>query len=219
MIALLLVVMVLGADVRGSTRWIDVGFFRFQPSEFGKLLLALFLAGVLAERAADRRAADHRSSPSVWPPFRRCSSSCSRTSARRSSTAGSSPLPVLRGTRWRHLGLLGCDRGSHGDDGAVVRSVARRPTPRALPARPAHGVPRPHGEPAGRGLQHQPVDHCRRRRRYCRPRRRGATQTNLDYLPEHHTDFVSPRSPSSAASSVVSMFSCSISCSSGGGYG
>ena len=26
--------MALGADVRGSTRWIDFGFFRFQPSEF-----------------------------------------------------------------------------------------------------------------------------------------------------------------------------------------
>jgi rod shape determining protein RodA len=35
---------------RHSRRWIDVSFFRFQPSEFGKLLLVLFVAGLLADR-------------------------------------------------------------------------------------------------------------------------------------------------------------------------
>ena len=63
LIALLLVVMALGADVRGSTRWVDFGFFRFQPSEFGKLLLALFLAGVLAGRG--RRIGEWRTTAAV----------------------------------------------------------------------------------------------------------------------------------------------------------
>src|ERR1700704_5645667 len=31
-------VLIAGAATRGSRRWIDVGFFRFQPSEFGKVL-------------------------------------------------------------------------------------------------------------------------------------------------------------------------------------
>ena len=35
---------------RGSQRWLDIGPFRFQPSEFGKLLFVLALAGFLAER-------------------------------------------------------------------------------------------------------------------------------------------------------------------------
>ena len=48
LLGMLLVVTVIGTEVRGSTRWIDLGFFQFQPSEFGKLLLALFLAGLLA---------------------------------------------------------------------------------------------------------------------------------------------------------------------------
>ena len=39
-----------GEVSRGSRRWIDVGFFRFQPSEFGKLLVVLALAGFLADR-------------------------------------------------------------------------------------------------------------------------------------------------------------------------
>ena len=34
-------VLVFGAATRGSKRWIDIGFFTFQPSEFGKVLLAL----------------------------------------------------------------------------------------------------------------------------------------------------------------------------------
>jgi rod shape determining protein RodA len=37
-------------SVRGSARWIDVGFFRFQPSEFGKLTFLLALAAFLADR-------------------------------------------------------------------------------------------------------------------------------------------------------------------------
>jgi rod shape determining protein RodA len=47
---LFLVVFLAGAVARGSRRWIDFGFFRFQPSEFGKLLVVLALAGFLADR-------------------------------------------------------------------------------------------------------------------------------------------------------------------------
>ena len=44
-------VLVAGAATRGSRRWVDIGFFTFQPSEFGKVLLALFLAAFLSDRA------------------------------------------------------------------------------------------------------------------------------------------------------------------------
>jgi rod shape determining protein RodA len=43
-------VLLVGHAARGSTRWINLGFFTFQPSEFGKLLFVLALAGMLAER-------------------------------------------------------------------------------------------------------------------------------------------------------------------------
>jgi rod shape determining protein RodA len=49
-IGALLVVPLAGETVGGATRWIDVGAFRFQPSEFGKPLIALVLAGFLIER-------------------------------------------------------------------------------------------------------------------------------------------------------------------------
>jgi len=50
-LATMIFVLLAGAATRGSKRWIDVGFFTFQPSEFGKVLFVLALAGFLAERS------------------------------------------------------------------------------------------------------------------------------------------------------------------------
>ena len=36
--------------MRGSKRWIELGPFQFQPSEFGKLFFVLAIAGFLVER-------------------------------------------------------------------------------------------------------------------------------------------------------------------------
>jgi rod shape determining protein RodA len=49
-LVLMIVVFPLAEEIRGSKRWIDVGPFQFQPSEFGKLLFILALAGFLVER-------------------------------------------------------------------------------------------------------------------------------------------------------------------------
>ena len=46
----LAVVLLAGSVSRHSRRWIDVSFFRFQPSEFGKMLLVIFVAAFLADR-------------------------------------------------------------------------------------------------------------------------------------------------------------------------
>jgi rod shape determining protein RodA len=47
------VVLAVGSTARGSTRWIDVGIFQFQPSEVGKVALVLILAGLVIERRAE----------------------------------------------------------------------------------------------------------------------------------------------------------------------
>ena len=191
LLALLLVVMVIGTEVRGSTRWIDLGFFQFQPSEFGKLLLALFVAGLLAERGK------------------------AVVEARTTLVAiGAAAIPMLfvflqpdigtalvygaillaalffAGTRWRDLAVIGAV-------GAVVIAFV-------LWAGPAMGIDilepyqrdrltaftDPSKNPRGAayninqsitavgsgGLDGRGVT--------------GATQTRLDYLPEHETDFV-----------------------------
>jgi len=50
LVVVLVIAPVFGTEVRNTRRWIDLGPVRFQPSEFGKLLLVLFLAAFLAER-------------------------------------------------------------------------------------------------------------------------------------------------------------------------
>ena len=52
-VLLIAFVFVVGHAARGSTRWISLGFFTFQPSEFGKLAVVLALAGFLADRERD----------------------------------------------------------------------------------------------------------------------------------------------------------------------
>src|SRR6187551_262541 len=49
-LTLMIVVYAFAEAVRGSKRWIDIGPIQFQPSEFGKLLFVLAIAGFLAER-------------------------------------------------------------------------------------------------------------------------------------------------------------------------
>jgi rod shape determining protein RodA len=50
-LALMVVVFVAAEAVRGSKRWIDLGVIQFQPSELGKVLFVLAIAGFLVGRA------------------------------------------------------------------------------------------------------------------------------------------------------------------------
>src|SRR5438552_1271301 len=133
-LGLMVVVLLAGAVTRGSKRWLDLGFFKFQPSEFGKLLLVLFLAGVLADRA--KRIGDSKTVLSaigfaagpIFLVFIQPDLGTAMVYA--AALAG---VLFLAGTRWTHLAILG---------GATGRGV------------------------------------------------KGATQTNLNFLPEHATDFV-----------------------------
>jgi rod shape determining protein RodA len=49
----LAVVYVVGTAVKGSNRWIDIGPFNLQPSEFGKVVLMIVLAGIAIDRFDD----------------------------------------------------------------------------------------------------------------------------------------------------------------------
>jgi len=61
-VGLLFAVLMVGRTVGGSTRWIDLGVIRVQPSELAKLALILFIADLLAgreEHIGDRRRSLH----------------------------------------------------------------------------------------------------------------------------------------------------------------
>ena len=75
-IVFLVLVFILGKDIRGSSRWIAIGSFGFQPSEFMKLFMIIALAKYLHDDPRDRgaRAEGSRSSRRCSRPSRRCSS-------------------------------------------------------------------------------------------------------------------------------------------------
>ncbi len=191
MIVLLLVVMAIGSDVRGSTRWIDLGFFRFQPSEFGKLLLALFLAGLLAGRA--RRVGEWRTTAvAVGAAAIPTLLVFMQPDIGTALVYGSILVAALffAGTRWRDLGVLAAIAAILGLTvlwfapalGVEILEPYQQQRlsafldPTDNPQGAAYNINQSitavgSGGSTGRGLA-------------------GATQTNLDYLPEHHTDFV-----------------------------
>jgi rod shape determining protein RodA len=191
LISSLLVVMALGVDARGSTRWIDLGFFRFQPSEFGKLLLALFLAGVLAGRA--RRIGEWRTTAAVVgaaaiPMLLVFSQPDIGTSLVYGAIVAAALF--FAGVPWRHLGVLAAASALLASTvlwfapalGVEILEPYQRARitafldPTENPQGAAYNINQSitavgSGGSTGRGVE-------------------GATQTNLDYLPEHHTDFV-----------------------------
>jgi rod shape determining protein RodA len=186
----LVLVLVAGAVVRGSQRWIDLGFFQFQPSEFGKPILVLFLAAFLADRgkqlgeartvaAAVGLAAAPAVLVFVQPDF-------GTALVYLAALAG---VLFVAGTRWLHLGALaslaalvavslvwllpaaGVDVLK---DYQYDRLTALFDSESASPATTYNAEQSITAVGAG-GLDGRGV--------------RGATQTNYDYLPEHATDF------------------------------
>jgi len=189
-LALMVFVLAAGAATRGSKRWIDVGFFTFQPSEFGKVLFVLVLAGFLAERS--------RSVTSARAPLVAMGAGAipivlvflqPDIGTALVYTAALAAVLFVAGVRWLHLGVL-----------AAVTVIAALAVLWILPGAGVNvlkpyqaarltGFTHPGNDPRGAtynlrqsitavgagGLRGRGV--------------LGATQTRLNYLPEHATDF------------------------------
>ncbi|HET7571700.1 MAG TPA: rod shape-determining protein RodA [Gaiellaceae bacterium] len=191
LVGVIAIVFVVGRAARGSTRWINVGFFTFQPSEFGKLLFVIALAGFLAERqralgvvGTTLRALGLGVIP-VLLVFAQPDLGTALV-----YIAALTAMLFVSGTPWRHLAVLG-------SLGALVVVVV-------LWAGPAVGVDFLKGYQKERLTCFTHPSTCPVDARYnveqsiaavgsgqIRGRGpNGATQTRLDFLPEHHTDFV-----------------------------
>jgi rod shape determining protein RodA len=190
MIGMMLVVFLAGTVVRGSKRWIDLGFFRFQPSEFGKLLLVLFIAGFVADRF--RRLDETRTVLTTvalaLPPILLVERQPDIGSALVYAAAVGAVLFVA-GARWVHVGTLVGIAAFVAiavlwllpSAGAPVLKEYQQDRFTAFldPSHDIQGIGYNinqsktavgSGGLTGRGVE-------------------GATQTNLNYLPEHATDF------------------------------
>jgi rod shape determining protein RodA len=188
--SVMLLVLLAGTVSRHSKRWLDLGFFRFQPSEFGKLLFVLFLAGFLADRAKRLgessvvlQAIGLGAGP-ILLVFVQPDVGTAMVYA--VALAG---VLFVAGTRWTHLAALG--------SGALVLILA------VLWFLPAAGVhvlkpyqaarlthfTNPSSDPSGATYNVRESINAVGAGRFQGRGVTGATQTNFHFLPEHATDF------------------------------
>jgi rod shape determining protein RodA len=188
---LMLLVFPLGDTTRGSKRWIELGGFQLQPSEFGKLLFVLALAGFLADRARrlhEPQVVLQTVGLALVPIFLVFKQPDLGTAL--VYTAAVAACLFVAGIRWSHLAVLASIAALVIASvvwflpGAGIEVLQPYQTARLT------GFTNPDSDPAGAtynvtqsitavgsgGLNGRGVE--------------GATQTRLDYLPEHHTDFV-----------------------------
>ena len=191
MIASIVLVFLVGAAARGSKRWIELPFFRFQPSELGKLLLIIALSAFVVDRA--RRLGDRETTGRVvllamFPAVLVVAQPDLGSGLVYLAIAAVTML--VAGTKWSHLASLG---------GVAVGAVAI-----VLLVAPAVGVEvlkpyqvdrltafaNPTDDPQRQGYQLQQSITAIGAGQKTGRGPEGATQTRLDFLPEHHTDFV-----------------------------
>ena len=188
---LLLAVYVLGEEVRGSKRWIEFGFFNFQPSELGKIVLVVFLAGFVADRRF--RVGEWRTTagvvglaaPLVLLVFKEPDFGTSLIYA--AVVAG---VLFLGGAPWRHLAALGVLAALIAgallwflpSAGVEVLQPYQRDrltgfvNPDVDPSGSTYNVNQSITAVGSGGLDGRGVA--------------NATQTKFNYLPEHNTDFI-----------------------------
>jgi rod shape determining protein RodA len=183
-------VFVFGFAARGSRRAFDLPFFSFQPSELGKLLLVLALAGFVIDGA-------RRGSP--WQRTLRylCLGLAPAALVFLQPDLGTAlvfgvitlAVMYVGGVRWTHLATIG---------GVLVVLVAI-----VLVAAPKVGVPvlkgyqeerltsflNPTEDPADAGYQQNQAKIAIGSGQET-GRGDRATQTRLDFVPERHTDFI-----------------------------
>jgi rod shape determining protein RodA len=189
-LGLMALVFIAGEVTRATRRWIDVGPFRFQPSEFGKVLLILFLGAFLADRA--KRIGDGRTTLGavglgavpmllvfVQPDI-------GTTIVYVAALGG---VLFIAGTRWLHLAALfgatvfaaasilwllptaGVDVLEDYQEARLSSFLHPEEVPPGLTYNLNQSITAvASGQVSGRGVE-------------------AATQTRLDFLPEHATDF------------------------------
>jgi rod shape determining protein RodA len=190
-IAVMVAVYAFADTIRASKRWIDIGPFQFQPSEFGKLLFVLAIAGFLVERQGrlDRLSTLLKAILLGVVPVALVFAQPDLGTAMVYAAALAAILTLV-GSRWLHLLALAC-----AGIGLAVALVWLLPSlgvqvlkpyqvdrlvgftdASADPADTTYNITQSITAVGAGGLSGRGVD--------------GASQTRLDYLPEHATDFV-----------------------------
>jgi rod shape determining protein RodA len=187
----LIAIVLLTGPIRGSKRWLDLGFFKFQPSEFGKVLFVLALAGFLAERS--RRLNEPRTTLTavglalipiflvfLQPDFGSALVYCAALGA----------VLLVAGTPWTHLGVVAAAATAVAVLVLGVLPAAGLPVLKKYQEKRLTGFLNPDSDPGGTTYN---ITQSKNAIGSGQLRGRGpenATQTTFNFLPEHHTDFV-----------------------------
>ena len=190
MISTIVLVLLFGAAARGSRRWIELPYFRFQPSELAKLLLIVSLAAFVIERT--RRGHDLRQTARLLAVgLVPAGLVFLQPDLGTGIVLGVITVAILflAGVPWQHFAALG----------AVAAVVAAL----TLVVAPAAGVPilkdyqeerltsflNPSDDPSDASYQ---TNQAKIAIGAGGKTGRGdqATQTELKFLPERHTDFI-----------------------------
>jgi rod shape determining protein RodA len=190
MVFLVLAVLAISTATRGAKSWIVLPFFNFQPSELGKVLLVVAVAGFLVDRMRqlDRHTTARAMLLGLIPTM----------IVMAEPDLGSATVYVVAtlallfvaGAPWRHFAAL-----------AALFAVA---TTLVLVAAPRMGVQvlkpyqthrltaflHPSADPRDAGYQQQQSKIAIGSGEKTGRGVANATQTSLNFLPEHHTDFI-----------------------------
>jgi rod shape determining protein RodA len=190
MVSSIVLVFALASATRGSKRWIELPFFRFQPSELGKVLLILAVAAFICDRMRrfDRDTTARVLLISLLPAMLVMAQPDLGTSL--VYIVGTLALLFVAGAPWRHFAAMG-----------VLGAIAVTLTLVALPAvgvqvLQPYQVDRltsflnPSGNPGEEGYQQQQSKIAIGSGEKTGRGVEQATQTSLNFLPEHHTDFI-----------------------------
>jgi rod shape determining protein RodA len=191
MLATILMTLALGSASHGSKRWIAFPFFNFQPSELGKVLLTLALAGFLVDRT--RRLGERETTarimllavipamlvivqPDLGSGF--------------VYIAIAVALLFVAGTKWTHFAALGTLAAVAVTAVLVVAPMAGVHVIKDYQVQRLTAFVHPSDNPREQGYQlKQSITAIGSGEKSGRGAK-GATQTKLDFIPEHHTDFV-----------------------------
>jgi rod shape determining protein RodA len=190
LLGLFLIVLAIAGVTRGARSWIELPFFNFQPSELGKVLLIVALAGFLVDRMR-RMGRDTTARIMVLGlvPTMLVMAEPDLGSAM-VYVAGTLALLFVAGAPWRHFAALGTLL-------AVAVTIVLVAAPMAgVEVLKPYQVDRltsflhPSADPGDEGYQqHQALIAMGSGEKTGRGVE-NATQTSLNFLPEHHTDFI-----------------------------
>ena len=186
----LALVLVVATATRGSKAWIELPFFRLQPSEPGKVLLVLAVSAFVVDRMRrfDRETTARILLLALLPTMLVMAEPDLGTSL--VYVVGALALLFVAGAPWKHFAALGAL-------GAVAITLT-------LVALPAAGVQvlqpyqvdrltsflEPSGVQGEEGYQQQQSKIAIGSGEKTGRGVEKATQTSLNFLPEHHTDFI-----------------------------